>query len=123
MAEMIRNDLSDPAKRIMVAVDANVIVGQALYSIKQDTDGRTYGFCFSRYVIPEQRRRGIASQLLREAIDWFRSSGAEYIIAQTHVSNTPLQQLFTNFGFTISGPFSGAWQYYMLKKELVDTGK
>lgn len=118
MAAMIRNDFDDDRKRIMVAVIEDKIVGQALYSVKVDTEGKTYGFCFSRYVVPEYRRMGVAASLLEEAIDWFRSQGAEYAVAQTHITNTSLQRLFTKFGFTTSGPFAGSWQYYILRKDL-----
>lgn len=118
MAAMIRNDFDDKSKRIMVALVGEEIIGQALYSVKTDTEGKTYGFCFSRYIAPEYRRKGIAELLLGQAIDWFRSQGAEYAVAQTHITNTALQRLFTKFGFTTSGPFAGSWQYYILRKDL-----
>ncbi len=118
ISAMIRNDYDDTSKRIMVAVVGDEIAGQALYSVKTDTEGRTYGFCFSRYVVPAYRRMGIASLLLEQALDWFTYQNAEYVLAQTHVTNTPLQRLFTQFGFTISGPFTDAWEYYTLRKEL-----
>lgn len=118
ISAMIRNDFDDKSKRIMVALVGEEIVGQALYSVKTDTEGKTYGFCFSRYIAPEYRRKGIAALLLEQAIDWFSSNGADYALAQTHVTNIAMQKLFTKFGFTISGPFTDAWEYYTLRKEL-----
>jgi len=112
------NVFNDTGKGIMVAVVGNEIGGQALYSVKVDAVGNTYGFCFSRYVAPEYRRMGIAALLLEQAIDWFISRGAEYAVAQTHVTNIPLQRLFTKFGFTIAGPFTDSWEYYTLTKDL-----
>jgi len=118
IAAMIRNDFDDASKRIMVAVVGNEVAGQALYSVKEDAVGNTYGFCFSRYVAPEYRRMGIGALLLEQAIDWFISEGAEYAVAQTHVTNIALQRLFAKFGFTISGPFTDSWEYYTLTKDI-----
>jgi ribosomal protein S18 acetylase RimI-like enzyme len=115
---MIRNDFNDTSKRIMVALVGAEIAGQALYSVKTDTEGKTYGFCFSRYVAPAFRRRGIGALLLEDALGWFASQKAEYALAQTHVTNVALQRLFTKFGFTTSGPFTDPWEYYTLRKEL-----
>jgi GNAT superfamily N-acetyltransferase len=119
MSGMIRADLYDPAKRIMLAIADERIVGQALYSVKTDEEGRRYGFCFSRYVLPEYRRKGIARKLLADALEWFKEKGASYAIAQTHITNIPLQHLFEREGFTISEPQPGPWQYYELKKEIL----
>jgi ribosomal protein S18 acetylase RimI-like enzyme len=118
MTDMIRADLTDPAKRIMLAVADDVIAGQALYSVKTDRAGTLYGFCFSRYVLPEYRRNGIAAKLLTDALEWFKREGARYVIAQTHVENIPLQHLFEAQGFTRSDPQPGIWRYYVLTKEL-----
>ena len=118
MRDMIYADLHDPDKRIIVATVENILAGQALYSVKTDPEGKFYGFCFSRYVLPEYRLNGIASKLLEDALDWFEYKKAEYVIAQTHVANIPLQNLFQRFGFVISEPLSGPWEYFVLRKGL-----
>jgi len=118
MSNMIQEDFSNPSKRIMVAtVDASII-GHAIYSVKHDTDGNLYGFCFSRYVLPEYRRLGAATALLSDAIEWFKKNGAMYVIAHTHVTNVSLKNLFTKFGFSTSGPFDGPTKYFLLRKDL-----
>jgi len=61
---------------------------------------------------------GVASALMADAIDWFLAKGANYICAQTHVTNINLQHLFKKFGFTLDGPFHGNWEYYNLRKKL-----
>jgi GNAT superfamily N-acetyltransferase len=118
MSAMIRSDLYDANKRLMVAVAGNQIVGQALYSVKQDEHGVTYGFCYSRYVHPDHRKQGVATALLRDALAWFTAMSARYAIAHTHVTNVALQRLFLASGFSLDGPFEGRWPYYLLKKQL-----
>lgn len=116
--QMIRNDFDDPLKRIVVATIEGGIVGQSLYSIKKDDTGLVYGFCFSRYVDPDFRRKGVARELLADAIKWFQDRNATYIIAHTHTTNIKLQSLFKEFGFVLDGPFIDKWQYFTLKKTL-----
>jgi GNAT superfamily N-acetyltransferase len=118
MADMIQNDFDDPSKRIMVAIAEARVVGQSIYSIKQDADGKLYGFCFSRYIEQEHRRRGVATALLQDCIEWFKKNNAAYIIAHTHVTNIALQNLFATFGFRMEGPIDGPWQYFLLRKDL-----
>lgn len=49
MQAMIARDLTDASKRIMVAVENEQLIGQALYSRKIDDAGVAYGFLFSAY--------------------------------------------------------------------------
>lgn len=107
MSKMIEQDFSDPSKKIMVAEARGEIVGQALFSIKVDNDGKKYGFFYSRYITPNFRRQGIASALMEYALKWFSDNGATYAVGQTHLTNTNLQNLFVKFGFEMSGPLQG----------------
>ncbi|HET9137314.1 MAG TPA: GNAT family N-acetyltransferase, partial [Candidatus Kapabacteria bacterium] len=118
MQQMIRNDFHDPAKRIVIATIDGVVVGQSLYSVKTDEAGKVYGFCFSRYVKPDFRRKGVARALLADSIKWFQDRNASYILAHTHTGNDKLQSLFKEFGFVLEGPFSNKWEYFTLTKWL-----
>ncbi len=118
MSEMIRNDFKSSNHRVSIAIVDDVLAGQSLYSIKEDELGNRYGFCFSRYVDPKYRRRGIAFALLQEQMDWFLDHDISHIIAHTHVSNSPLQNLFLKFGFRKEGPIEGPWKYYLLLKDI-----
>lgn len=118
MERMIASDFEDPTRRIVVATSGDEVVGQALYSLKIDEGGRRYGYCFSRYVLPSYRRRGIASLLLDDALTWFAKNGACYARAETHIANAGIQNLFRKKGFSLSGPYEGPWSYYILRKEL-----
>jgi ribosomal protein S18 acetylase RimI-like enzyme len=118
MSAMIERDLSDDSKRIMVATDGEMIIGQALYSSKIDDAGTAYGSFFNAYVIPELRRKGVAMTLMQDALRWFAESRLSYAIAQTHVTNAKVLALADRLGFAALGPHKGAWEYFTLRKEL-----
>ena len=97
----------------------NEILGHAIFSLKTDDNEKKYGFCFSRYVIPEARKFGVASQLLKEQEVFWKNNHAEYIIAQTHQQNVKLQNLFLKHGYEMTGPKKGNhYSYFELLKSL-----
>jgi GNAT superfamily N-acetyltransferase len=121
MRSMIVNSLKESNHRLLV-VEGNErqeLVGHSIFSLKIDEDGILYGSCFSRFIHPLHRRKGLASSLLQQAEDWWKLKGAKYIIAQTHVENYKLQKLFRSAGFTLSAPQQGrGYTFYTLRKEL-----
>jgi GNAT superfamily N-acetyltransferase len=120
MKQMIGGSLSSSNHRTLVVVDdeTNQLIGHAIFSVKEDSDGRIYGSCYSRYVMPSFRRIGIASALLSAAEQWWTSKGAEYATAQTHIGNIALQKLFNNHGFSVSEEKTGKFPFFELKKQL-----
>jgi [ribosomal protein S18]-alanine N-acetyltransferase len=79
-----------------------------------DADGRPIGFCsFWRVldelhinnlaVIPERRRTGVASVLLRFALDEGARLGARRATLEVRRSNDPARYLYERFGFTVAG--------------------
>ncbi len=119
MRAMLEGDCRNDAYRIMAAVnEAERVCGYSAYSLKRNPDGKLYGYLFSRGIDPRYRRRGIATRLFEEAELWFRDEGAEYIQAETHITNVALRTLLEKHGFSLSGPFKGLWSYYILRKEL-----
>lgn len=121
MRKMIVNDLPNNNHRILVVEELNTgnIVGHSIFSVKENEDGMKYGFCFTRFIAPNHRKKGLATKLLQQAEEWWEMNGARYIIAHTHVTNSKLQQLFLKFGFKKNGPHQGnGYMYYTLRKEL-----
>ena len=121
MAEMFRGVYDNPVHQILLAEDesSGEILGHAIYSIKTDEQGVDFGFCFSRYVTPSVRRKGVASALLQAQESWWRTNGAKYAVARTHERNTKLQKLFEKRGYDKTGPYEGDhFSYYGLKKPL-----
>jgi len=61
---------------------------------------RMYGDIASIGVAEEHRRHGLGKLLLHEMIEEMRGEDPTGISLQTRVSNTPMQELATQFGFT-----------------------
>jgi L-amino acid N-acyltransferase YncA len=118
MSAMIERDFIDPNKRIIVATQDGEIAGQALYSLKRDENNLAYGFCFSAYVTPPFRRKGLGRTLMNDAMSWFKTNQVSYVLAQTHVTNTAVLELGKQLGFMMEGPHQGAWKYYTLRYDV-----
>lgn len=97
-------------------------VGHSIFSIKTESDGRKFCSFYTRYVEPEHRRKGVGERLLSKAEDWSREQGAAYMLAQTHVTNLPLQSLFRKNGFQVFGPDNSGYPHYALRKEVARHG-
>jgi len=57
------------------------------------------GFVQDLIVVEGARRRGIATELLRAAMDWFRERGAPQVILWTAAPNEAARKLFRRAGF------------------------
>jgi ribosomal protein S18 acetylase RimI-like enzyme len=117
-AMLATSAVSDEHRILAVMDDGGAVVGYSIFSVKTDDLGVTYGYLFSRGVAASHRRRGIVTRLLDEAHSWFRSRGARYARAETHVSNTALQSLLGKHGYVSDGPFEAAWPYLVLERAL-----
>tara|TARA_B100000925_G_scaffold99377_1_gene72734 strand:+ start:4964 stop:5548 length:585 start_codon:yes stop_codon:yes gene_type:complete len=121
MKAMIQKDFDNPNHRILVAEkdSTNEVVAHAIFSIKEDADGKKFGFCFSRFVKISERRNGIADSLLKLQEKWWVERGAGYVLAHTHVCNLKLQKLFKKNGYEKEGPINGGhYSYLKLSKTL-----
>ena len=123
MSTMIAADFSDPSKRIIFATNTDKLVGQILYSVKTDEEGRNYGSFFSAYVLPEQRRHGMAKALLEDSLHWLDEQNVEYVLAQTHITNEKVLSLVKQFGFSVLGPIQKNWSYYTLRLDKIEPNK
>ena len=118
MKKMIKDSLADSNHKLLVAVNSKQeIVGHAIFSLKKDESNILYGFCFSRYVQKDYRRKGVATILLKEAEKWWEKNNANYSVAATHEKNINLIGLFKKFGYEVSEPIQdGIYKYRKLKK-------
>jgi ribosomal protein S18 acetylase RimI-like enzyme len=57
------------------------------------------GFIHDVAVAEDARRAGVATQLLRAAIEWLREHGAPRVMLWTAAPNEPAQRLFHRLGF------------------------
>jgi len=86
-----------------VAVDAGAVVGYATLEQVGDAPTRLeHGFTG---VLPEYRRRGIATALGRAQIAWAAQHGYDELVTTTGVSNTPLRRQKAKLGYAeVAGP-------------------
>lgn len=74
---------------------ACIWLGNAIDQVK----GERHAYIFLLYVMPEHRRRGIASALMRHAEDWARARGDHQIGLQVFLSNQPAMSLYHQLGY------------------------
>jgi ribosomal protein S18 acetylase RimI-like enzyme len=94
--------LADPAKgKIFVARDAREVVAMCslLYTISTAEGGKAALF-EDLVVAPEQRKRGIAAQLLKFVIEQARAEGVLRLTLLTDMQNERAQALYRRLGFT-----------------------
>ena len=116
MAAMYRSDLGREDRRFWVCESADgAIVGHAIALLRTDESGLLYGYSYTRYVLPRWRRSGIARMLLRTAKHWWWEQGVVYVLAHTHPTNLPLQQLFLSEGFVVAGQREEQWSSVVLR--------
>lgn len=54
-------------------------------------------------VLPEFRRRGFASRLMQDLIDYAKDSGIRSLTLEVRVGNLPAIRLYESFGFKVEG--------------------
>ena len=52
-------------------------------------------------ILPEARRQGLASQLMRECEERLRSAGCNRVYLETAVNNRPAVRLYSSLGYNI----------------------
>ena len=94
--------------------------GVSFFDLARDKGRRIVGFCsFWRVldelhinnlaVVPECRRQGIASALLRRVLNEAARFGIRRTMLEVRQSNAPARQLYEKFGFVVAGTRS---KYY-----------
>jgi [ribosomal protein S18]-alanine N-acetyltransferase len=94
--------------------------GVSFFYLARDKGRQIVGFCsFWRVldelhinnlaVVPEFRRQGIATALLRRVMDEAARFGIRRTMLEVRQSNTPARQLYERFGFVVAGTRS---KYY-----------
>jgi ribosomal protein S18 acetylase RimI-like enzyme len=70
-------------------------LGNAIDQVRGDR----HAHIFLLYVMPEHRRRGMGSELMRHAEDWARARGDRQIGLQVFQSNQPALALYHQLGY------------------------
>lgn len=113
--------LKNPDQRYRIAVDGEAnIVGHSVVVVRHDRDV-PYGFLWSRYVLPQYRRRGLARQLLHDSLDWLKTQRGPVAYAEVHIhtENQAARRLFERERFTIVDRRTERWPYLVLRHDLM----
>jgi len=104
LRERVRFHL-DPAQSeasILLAQLDEEIVGQSIVRRERDDEGRELGLMSTIYVVPEQRRAGVASALVDEVEAWMRARGLDRAATNTGKHNERLIRLMEARGYAIT---------------------
>ncbi|WP_099300660.1 GNAT family N-acetyltransferase [Bacillus sp. Marseille-P3800] len=93
---------------ILVFEEQNHVIGFATYGSFRAWPAYQYSIEHSIYVDPNQRKKGIATQLLTEIIALAKQNGYKTMIAGIDASNEQSIGLHKKFGFTYSGTIEKA---------------
>lgn len=96
----IERRISQGLQRYYVAETMERIVGAAGAQVGEAFFGAVRGYVEGVYVLPAFRRRGIASQLMRECIEWLRSMECDSVRLQSTSDGRPL---YESLGFVPTG--------------------
>lgn len=92
----------------------------AMYLVAKE-DGKVIGYIGSWMIIDEchitniailssYRRKGIASELVKELIKYCNENGISYVLLEVRLNNTPAQRLYEKFGFKTDGIRKGYYK-------------
>jgi GNAT superfamily N-acetyltransferase len=88
--------------QVLLAEDAHgTIIGQTIVRIDADDAGTPIGLFSTIYVVPEARRRGVASCLLLAGEAWLIGHGMATAVTNTSAANVKLIKLYEKHGYDI----------------------
>lgn len=95
---LFREEIGDESKYYAVFYCEESVVGFGSYSQILDE-----GHILNIAVLPEYRRRGIASKILSDLIRDGKSKGINAFTLEVRMGNAPARTLYERFGFELAG--------------------
>lgn len=89
---VVEKRMAQGLQRYYVAEADGEIVGTAGAQVGEAFFGAVRGYIEGVYVVPAFRRRGVASRLMRECIEWLRPMGCDSVRLQSTVEGRPLYE-------------------------------
>jgi N-acetylglutamate synthase-like GNAT family acetyltransferase len=90
--------------RVLVAFEDDRIIGSAACAVRKATINdrpALVGYLFQAFVAPEQRRKGVASQLLRERENYLSEQGVDLIYTLIMDGNIPSMKYVESHGYDL----------------------
>jgi GNAT superfamily N-acetyltransferase len=99
LAAMQRRMASGLQRYYVAEIDGQ-IAGVAGAQVGEAFFGAVRGYVEGVYVLPAFRRRGVATRLMRECIDWLKTMGCDFVRLQATSEGVPL---YESLGFEPTG--------------------
>ena len=105
--------------RVLIAIANNQVVGTVSGEARRGGEGHLRGMA----VLPQCKRLGIASQLLKAIEAWLGSQGCEYVTLDTTLPLEAAMHFYEKHGYTSFGvlddfPMSTRFRRFYMRKEL-----
>ncbi len=98
----LRNDLTNEDRAVFVAMEREGPVGMITGRIHTTLPIRVLrrqGHVSNLFVVPGHRKRGVATNLVTELLNWFREKGIRDVRLATHWGNAAALKLLGRLGF------------------------
>ena len=116
MRAMIADDLDKSTHLLLVVADADdQPVAHAMVSQKMTPKKTKFGLFFNSYVLPEHRRKGVATMLMDGIVEWFDDYRWAFLLAHTHQRNAGAQRLLSTYGFQVTEEHDTPWPHYTMR--------
>ena len=98
----LRNDLTNQDRAILIAIDQDEPIGMItgrIYRTLLIKVRRKEGRISNLFVLPGHRKKGVATELVRELLKWFREKKIKDVCLAVHSRNMPPLEMFSKLRF------------------------
>ena len=98
----LRNDLTNQDRAILIAIDQGEPIGMItgrIYRTLLIKVRRKEGRISNLFVLPGHRKKGVATELVRELLKWFREKKIKDVRLAIHSGNVPALEMFSKLRF------------------------
>lgn len=98
----LRNDLTNQDRAILIAIDQDEPIGMItgrIYRTLLIKVRRKEGRISNLFVLPGHRKKGVATELVRELLKWFREKKIKDVRLAVHSGNVPPLEMFSKLRF------------------------
>ena len=98
----LRNDLTNQDRAILIAIDQDEPIGMItgrIYRTLLIKVRRQEGRISNLFVLPGHRKKGVATELVRELLKWFREKKIKDVRLAVHSGNVPTLEMFSKLRF------------------------
>jgi len=98
----LRNDLTNEDRAVLIAMEGDEPIGTITGRVHTTLPIRVHrkqGHISNLFVVPRHRERGVATELVRELLRWFRGKQIRDVRLGVQCENAPAIKVFRELGF------------------------